>query len=50
MEHNNVAFIKGKNMIWCDSDKSATTAFNMPEIIILKDIYQPIRHGGVECL
>ena len=32
MEHNNIASIEGENMILCDTDNSASTGFNMPDV------------------
>ena len=32
MEHNNIASIEGENMILCDTDTSASTEFNVPDV------------------
>ena len=32
MEHNNIASIEGENMILCDTDSSASTEFNVPDV------------------
>jgi hypothetical protein len=32
MEHNNIASIEGENMILCDTDCSASTEFNVPDV------------------
>ncbi|GAB5593433.1 hypothetical protein Unana1_08333 [Umbelopsis nana] len=32
MKHNNIASVEGENMILCDTDISASTEFNMPEV------------------
>jgi transposase len=43
MEHNNIASIEGENMILCDTDNSASTEFNMPEVeTLMEEVSQPM--------
>ena len=43
MEHKNIAPIEGENMILCDTDNSASTEFNMPNLENLtEEVSQPM--------
>jgi hypothetical protein len=43
MEHNNIAFIEGENMILCEADHSASTEFNMQNVgTVTEEVSQPM--------
>ena len=43
MEHNNIAFIEGENMILCEADHSASTEFNIQNVeTVMEKVSQPM--------
>jgi hypothetical protein len=43
MEHNKIASIEGENMILCDTDSTASTKFNMPQVeTLMAEVCQPM--------
>jgi transposase len=43
MEYNNIASIEGENMILCDTDNTASTKFNMPQVeTLMEEVCQPM--------
>src|ERR1700730_11306927 len=43
MEYNNIASIEGKNMNLCDTDNTASTKFNMPQVeTLMEEVCQPM--------